>query len=64
MSSLIGRAIGVYRIERKIGEGGNSDVYLALDTAQNRRVALKVLRLEHHSDRKKIERFRHSVSTV
>jgi len=57
MSSLIGRAIGVYRIERKIGEGGNSDVYLALDTAQNRRVALKVLRLEHHSDRKKIERF-------
>lgn len=57
MSNLIGRAIGAYQIESKIGEGGNSDVYLALDTAHNRRVALKVLRLEHHSDRKKVERF-------
>lgn len=58
MSNLIGRAVGVYQVEKKIGEGGNSDVYLARDTAHgNRPVALKVLRLEHHADRKKVERF-------
>ena len=57
MSSLIGRKVGAYQIEKKIGEGGNSDVYLAHDTAHNRQVALKVLRLEHHTDRKKVERF-------
>ena len=57
MSNLIGRNIGVYHIEKKIGEGGASDVFLAQDTANNRPVALKVLRLEHHGDPKKIERF-------
>lgn len=58
MSNLIGRSIGAYRVERKIGEGGNSDVYLAHDTGNNnQRVALKVLRLEHQSDRKAVERF-------
>jgi serine/threonine-protein kinase len=60
MSSLIGRALGVYHIEKKIGEGGNSDVYLARDTTKNKPVApvaLKVLRLEHQGDRQKVERF-------
>lgn len=58
MESLIGRTIGAYRIESKIGEGGNSDVFMARDTANGERpVALKVLRLEHHSDQSKIERF-------
>lgn len=57
MSNLIGRNIGVYRIEKKLGEGGASDVYLAQDTANNRPVALKVLRLEHQGDPKKVERF-------
>lgn len=57
MSNLIGRSIGAYRVEKKIGEGGNSDVYLALDTVNKQIVALKVLRLEHHSDRKQVERF-------
>lgn len=58
MSDLTGRALGAYQVEKKIGEGGNSDVYLARDTAHgNRLVALKVLRLEHHADRKKVERF-------
>lgn len=58
MSDLTGRALGAYRVEKKIGEGGNSDVYLARDTAHgNEQVALKVLRLEHHADPKKVERF-------
>ncbi|CUS05731.1 putative Mitogen-activated protein kinase kinase kinase [Candidatus Promineifilum breve] len=57
MSNLTGRALGVYQVEKKIGEGGNSDVYLARDTRNNERVALKLLRLEHHADPKKVERF-------
>ena len=37
---------GRYRIERRIGRGGMGTVYLALDTALDRRVAAKVVREE------------------
>jgi serine/threonine-protein kinase len=57
MSNLIGRTLGGYEVVKKIGEGGNSDVYLARDKANQRLVALKVLRLEHHDDPAKVERF-------
>lgn len=65
MPNLIGRAVGVYQVVKKIGEGGNSDVYLARDTAHgNQPVALKVLRLEHHADPKKVARFWQSGHTA
>jgi serine/threonine-protein kinase len=43
--SLVGRRIGQYRVEAKIGEGGMSTVYLAVraDHAYQQKVALKVL---------------------
>ena len=37
-----GSRLGNYKVERRIGTGGQADVYLALDTALRRRVAIKV----------------------
>ncbi len=37
-----GARLGNYQIRRKIGTGGQADVYLAVDTALQRKVALKV----------------------
>ena len=35
-----------YKIERKIGEGGMADVYLAVDVRHHRRVAIKIMHRE------------------
>ena len=46
-TSLIGRSIGVYRVNKEIGRGGMGTVYLALreDGEFDQRVAIKALRL-------------------
>jgi serine/threonine-protein kinase len=43
--TLVGRRVGQYRVEAKLGEGGMSTVYLAVraDAAYQQKVALKVL---------------------
>jgi eukaryotic-like serine/threonine-protein kinase len=46
-----------YRIIEKIGGGGMADVYLADDTILDRKVAIKVLRLEYANDDEFIARF-------
>jgi len=45
-----GRILGKYTIVREIGRGGMGAVYEALDTTLNRRVALKMLMLQHKAD--------------
>jgi serine/threonine-protein kinase len=53
-----GELIGKYRIESKLGEGGNGAVYEARDTVLGRRVALKVLHPRYVHDAELLGRFR------
>ena len=41
--SLLGQDLGSYKILRQLGEGGMGEVYLALHTTMNRKVALKLV---------------------
>jgi tRNA A-37 threonylcarbamoyl transferase component Bud32 len=49
--------IAGFRIERRIGRGGMGDVYLAVQTSLDRRVAVKVLTARFASDAEFVRRF-------
>ena len=54
---VIGQALGHYRIEAKLGEGGMGVVYRAFDTHLDRHVAIKVLRPDAAGSAERKQRF-------
>lgn len=56
-TSLIGRRLGKYEIAEILGRGGMGVVYIARDTALDRRVALKVMGAESLGDQERRRRF-------
>ncbi len=61
MSGLTGTSLGHYELLDRLGRGGMSEVYLAFDEAQQRKVAIKVV-ASTHADY--IERFRREAYAV
>jgi serine/threonine protein kinase len=56
---ISGQRLHQYEVSREAGHGGMGDVYLAEDTRLRRRVAIKVLALEHAASpqrRRRLER--------
>lgn len=61
---MIGRVIGTYKIEQKLGEGGMGAVYKGVDTMLDREVAIKALKPELASQTAVVERFRSEAVTL
>ena len=53
-----------YEIIKNIGEGGMANVYLAIDTILNRKVAVKVLRGDLANDEKFVRKFQREASAA
>ncbi|MDQ3728518.1 MAG: protein kinase [Actinomycetota bacterium] len=64
-TGLIGQVLSSrYRLESKLGSGGMSTVYLALDETLQRKVAAKVLHREMGDQPDQLERFRREARAV
>ena len=57
MSVEVGKRLGRYQVQSRIGAGGMGEVYLALDTQLEREVALKLLSAEVAADAQRLHRF-------
>ena len=65
MSTLLGTTLnGRYRLEARIGAGGMSTVYRAIDETLQRQVAIKLMNREVASDSDQLERFRREARAV
>jgi eukaryotic-like serine/threonine-protein kinase len=65
MSAILGTTLsGRYRLEARIGAGGMSTVYRALDETLQRQVAIKLLNREVATDSDALERFRREARAV
>jgi eukaryotic-like serine/threonine-protein kinase len=64
-NTLLGTSLnGRYRLEARIGSGGMSTVYRALDVTLERRVAVKLMNREVATDSDQLERFRREARAV
>jgi serine/threonine-protein kinase len=63
-ADLTGRALGEFKLLRKLGKGGMAEVYLAEQTSLRRNVAVKVLRPEFTSDAGHLKRFQQEASAA
>ena len=61
---MIGRTIGNYRIDAKLGQGGMGAVYKGLDLMLERPVAIKALRADIAASPQHVERFRQEARTL
>lgn len=61
---MIGKVVGNYKIQAKLGEGGMGAVYQGVDTMLDREVAIKALRPELASQTAVVERFRSEAVTL
>src|SRR5688572_30934315 len=57
MTVAAGTKLGRYEIRSQIGAGGMGEVYLAVDTKLDRKVALKILPAEVASNQQRMRRF-------
>src|SRR5689334_12496304 len=65
MTTLLGTTLnGRYRLEARIGAGGMSTVYRALDETLQRQVAIKLMNHEVARDSDQLERFRREARAV
>src|ERR1700716_81821 len=65
MSTLLGTTLnGRYRLEARVGAGGMSTVYRALDETLQRQVAIKLMNREVSTDSDQLERFRREARAV
>ncbi len=65
MSTILGTTLsGRYRLEARIGAGGMSTVYRALDETLQRQVAIKLMNREVATDSDQLERFRREARAV
>jgi eukaryotic-like serine/threonine-protein kinase len=63
-NSMIGRAIGHYKIIEHLATGGMGEVYLAVDTKAERKAALKLLPARFTADAGRIRRFEQEARAV
>ena len=59
MIDLTNKMLGEFRLLRRLGRGGMSEVYLAEQTTLKRNVAIKIMRPELLQDEIHLKRFRH-----
>src|SRR5215467_1963770 len=65
MSTILGTTLnGRYRLEARIGTGGMSSVYRAIDETLERPVAIKLMNREIAADSDQLERFRREARAV
>jgi eukaryotic-like serine/threonine-protein kinase len=63
-SAMAGASIGHYQIIEPLGSGGMGEVYLALDTRMDRKVALKLLPQYFTEDQERVRRFQQEARAV